>query len=91
MSTLKKKRDRGHKLTLSERTMLNAWDDSRPLPEAAHDFFDGYGHDSTSHWFTGNLTKWRNLYFGAVKYKPEEVEAATSAGMEPAEMIGTKR
>ncbi|MDQ5168388.1 DUF2235 domain-containing protein, partial [Klebsiella pneumoniae] len=75
MASLRRKRDRGRKLSMSERTMLQAWENTAPLPENVELFFDGYGHDSTSHWFTGNLTKWRTIYFGDTKYKPENVTA----------------
>ena len=50
-------------------------------------FFDGYGHDSISHWFIGNLAMWRVLYFGDTKYKPGDIEegaAAPQAETEPA-------
>lgn len=73
MTALFRKREGGQELTLSERTMLRAWESTDPLPEAVELFFDGYGHDSTSHWFTGDLSKWRTIYFGETKYKPGTV------------------
>lgn len=75
MEDLRRKRTSGGRLTMSERTMLDAWENPEPLPEAVVKFFDGYSHDSISHWFTGNLTTWRTLYFGDTKYKPERVAA----------------
>jgi len=87
MVALRRKRERGKRLTLAERTMLDAWDNKQLLPEAVETFFDGYGHDSISHWFIGNLAMWRVLYFGDTKYKPGEVEegaAAPQAETEPA-------
>lgn len=83
MGRLQRKKAWGGKLTLSEKTMLDAWENSEPLPEAVADFFDGYGHDSVSHWFMGDLCTWRTLYFGETKYKPEEVDLPEAAS-EPA-------
>jgi len=79
MVALRRKRERGKRLTLAERTMLDAWDNKQLLPEAVETFFDGYGHDSISHWFIGNLAMWRVLYFGDTKYKPGEVEEGAAA------------
>jgi hypothetical protein len=87
MVSLRRKRERGKRLTLAERTMLDAWDNKQLLPEAVETFFDGYGHDSISHWFIGNLAMWRVLYFGDTKYKPGDIEesaAAPQAETEPA-------
>ncbi|WP_411834701.1 phospholipase effector Tle1 domain-containing protein [Pseudoxanthomonas mexicana] len=73
MAALHRKRDSGRELTMSELTMLQAWGNTAPLPKNVELFFDGYGHDSTSHWFAGNLSKWRTIYFGDTKYKPESI------------------
>ncbi len=48
MVALRRKRERGKRLTLAERTMLDAWDNKQLLPEAVETFFDGYGHDSNA-------------------------------------------
>ncbi len=73
MAVLHRKRDSGRELNMSELTMLQAWENTDPLPENVELFFDGYGHDSTSHWFAGHLSKWRTIYFGDTKYKPESI------------------
>ena len=88
MQSLREKRAFGGRLTMSERTMLAAWDNPEPLPESVLDFFDGYGHDSISHWFTGNLTTWRTLYFGDIKYRPERVASSPRIDVGEPEMIG---
>jgi hypothetical protein len=85
MVALRRKRERGKTLTLAERTMLDAWDNKTLLPEAVETFFDGYGHDSISHWFIGNLAQWRVLYFGDTKYKPGEVVEGATAPQEQTE------
>ncbi|WWW34399.1 DUF2235 domain-containing protein [Stenotrophomonas rhizophila] len=79
MVSLRRKRERGKRLTLAERTMLDARDNKQLLPEAVETFFDGYGHDSISHWFIGNLAMWRVLYFGDTKYKPGDIEEGAAA------------
>lgn len=88
MAALRSRRSRDSKLSLSERTMLQAWENNAPLPECVELFFDGYGHDSTSHWFSGNLTKWRTVYFGNMKYKPELVSAAGDEETDASELAG---
>jgi len=87
MVQLRRKRERGKKLNLRERTMLAAWDNPEPVPEAVRKFFNDYGHDSVSHWFTGDLARWRTIYFGDAKYKPESVPPGELEVGEP-EMIG---
>lgn len=71
MAALRQKQVRGGRLAMYEQVMLDAWNNPEPLPEAVAQFFDGYGHDSISHWFSGNLAKWRTIYFGDIKYKPD--------------------
>lgn len=88
MEQLRHKRAMGGRLTMSEQTMLAAWDNPEPLPEAVVEFFDGYGHDSISHWFTGNLTSWRTLYFGGTKYRPERVALTPRVEVREPEMMG---
>lgn len=91
MTRLRRKRAAGRRLTLSERTMLDAWDDARPLPEPVAAFFDDYGHDSVSHWFIGDLTAWRTLYFGVTKYKPEQADAADATSPESSQLAEAGR
>lgn len=88
MEQLRHKRAMGGRLTMSEQTMLAAWDNPEPLPEAVVEFFDGYGHDSISHWFSGNLTSWRTLYFGGTKYRPERVALTPRVEVREPEMMG---
>lgn len=76
MTQLREKEKRGAKLTMPEQTMLSAWNNPAPLPESVEKFFNDYGHDSISHWFTGDLTRWRTIYFGDTKYKPESTLSA---------------
>ncbi len=75
MVKLRRKRERGKRLTLAETTMLSAWDNVELLPPEVERFFDGYGHDSIAHWFIGDLTLWRVLYFGGTKYAPGKLMA----------------
>lgn len=87
MDSLRRKRARGGRLTMSEQVMLAAWENPEPLPAAVEEFFDGYGHDSTSHWFTGDLTVWRTIHFGRQKYTPgtvDVVDTESTATPEPA-------
>ena len=72
---------------MSEQVMLAAWENPEPLPAAVEEFFDGYGHDSISHWFTGDLTVWRTIHFGRQKYTPgtvDVVDTESTATPEPA-------
>lgn len=87
MHELRQKRALGGRLTLSERTMLSAWDNPEPLPQAVMEFFDGYSHDSISHWLSGDLTTWRTLYFGDTKYRPERVAATPRVEVGEPELI----
>ncbi|PJJ98618.1 hypothetical protein CO641_08430 [Lysobacteraceae bacterium NML91-0213] len=87
MDSLRRKRTRGRRLTMSEQVMLAAWENPEPLPAAVEEFFDGYGHDSISHWFTGDLTVWRTIHFGRQKYTPgtvDVVDTESTATPEPA-------
>ena len=72
--SLRRRRERGRTLTMAERVTLESWDNTTLLPPDVETFFDGYGHDSVAHWFIGNLSQWRVLYFGATKYTPGKVE-----------------
>ena len=62
----------GGKLTLRERTIKAAWDDSAELPPAVESFFDSFAHDSVAHFNadTSRLSDWRTIFFGDTKYKP---------------------
>ncbi len=62
----------GAKLTLRERTIKAAWDNTNPLPPAVESFFDMFSHDSVAHFDhdTSRLSDWRTIYFGDTKYKP---------------------
>ena len=62
----------GQKLSLRERTIKNAWEDTSPLPEAVKRFFDSFSHDSVAHFNfdTSRLSDWRTVYFGDSKFKP---------------------
>ena len=64
--------DHGGKLTLRERTIKAAWDDSSELPSDVELFFDTFAHDSVAHfnYDTSRLSDWRTIYFGETKYKP---------------------
>lgn len=77
VARMRRKRDRGEALNLAEQTMVDAWDDKAPLPPDVETFFDGYGHDSASHWMLADQTKWRVVHFGRTKYKPGEVVSAS--------------
>lgn len=62
----------GQKLSLRERTIKDAWEDTLPLPEAVRRFFDLFSHDSIAHFNfdTSRLSDWRTVYFGDSKFKP---------------------
>lgn len=62
----------GEKLTLRERTIKEAWEDTTPLPDAVKKFFDLFSHDSIAHFNfdTSRLSDWRTVYFGSSKFKP---------------------
>ncbi len=62
----------GQKLSLRERSIKDAWEDTSPLPEAVKRFFDLFSHDSVAHFNfdTSRLSDWRMLYFGDSKFKP---------------------
>lgn len=90
MVRLRRKRSRGKRLTLAERTMLEAWDNPQLLPPDVETFFDGYGHDSISHWFIGNLALWRVLYFGDTKYSPGEVVDGAATTLEEVENMSAQ-
>lgn len=77
--SLRRRRERGATLTMAERVTLESWDNTTLLPPEVEAFFDGYGHDSVAHWFIGNLSQWRVLYFGATKYTPGKVEEKAEA------------
>lgn len=63
---------RGEKLSLRERTIKAAWENTSPLPEPVKRFFDLFSHDSIAHFNfdTSRLTDWRTVYFGDTKFKP---------------------
>lgn len=63
---------RGQKLSLRERTIKEAWEDTAPLPEPVKRFFDLFAHDSIAHFNfdSSRLSDWRTVYFGASKFKP---------------------
>lgn len=62
----------GWKLTLRERTILQAWQNETPLPDGVRNFFDLFAHDSIAHfnYDTSRLSDWRTIFFGEAKYKP---------------------
>lgn len=62
----------GARLTLRERTIKEAWEDTTPLPEGVKRFFDLFSHDSIAHFNfdTSRLSDWRTVYFGDTKFKP---------------------
>lgn len=62
----------GAKLSLRERSIKDAWEDTSPLPEAVKRFFDLFSHDSIAHFNfdTSRLSDWRTVYFGDSKFKP---------------------
>jgi hypothetical protein len=62
----------GQKLSLRERTIKDAWEDTSPLPDAVKRFFDLFSHDSVAHFNfdTSRLSDWRTVYFGDSKFKP---------------------
>lgn len=62
----------GQKLSLRERTIKDAWEDTSPLPDPVKRFFDLFSHDSIAHFNfdTSRLSDWRTVYFGASKFKP---------------------
>jgi hypothetical protein len=62
----------GGKLTLRERTIKEAWDESAELPAEVETFFDSFAHDSVAHfnYDTSRLSDWRTIFFGDTKYKP---------------------
>lgn len=62
----------GQKLSLRERTIKDAWEDTTPLPDAVKRFFDLFAHDSIAHFNfdTSRLSDWRTVYFGESKFKP---------------------
>ena len=59
-------------LTLRERTLKVAWEDSSPLPAEVQKFFDLFAHDSIAHFNfdSSRLSDWRTIYFGDTKYSP---------------------
>ena len=59
-------------LTLRERTIKAAWEDSNPLPSEVVKFFDLFAHDSIAHFNfdSSRLSDWRTIYFGDTKYSP---------------------
>jgi hypothetical protein len=59
-------------LTLRERTLKQAWENSSPLPAAVQKFFDLFAHDSIAHFNfdSSRLSDWRTIYFGDTKYSP---------------------
>ena len=62
----------GQRLSLRERTIKDAWEDTSPLPDAVKRFFDLFSHDSVAHFNfdTSRLSDWRTVYFGDSKFKP---------------------
>ena len=62
----------GQELSLRERTIKDAWEDTTPLPDAVKRFFDLFAHDSIAHFNfdTSRLSDWRTVYFGESKFKP---------------------
>lgn len=62
----------GEKLSLRERTIQAAWENTSPLPEPVRRFFDLFAHDSVAHFNfdTSRLSDWRTVYFGDTKFKP---------------------
>jgi hypothetical protein len=59
-------------ITLRERTIKQAWENSSPLPAAVQKFFDLFAHDSIAHFNfdSSRLSDWRTIYFGDTKYSP---------------------
>lgn len=59
-------------LTLREKTLKAAWEDSSPLPVDVQKFFDLFAHDSIAHfnYDSSRLSNWRTIYFGDTKYSP---------------------
>lgn len=59
-------------LTLREKTLKAAWEDSSPLPVDVQKFFDLFAHDSIAHFNfdSSRLSDWRTIYFGDAKYSP---------------------
>lgn len=72
MADIKDRAKDGKRLSLRERTLLEAWDNDSQLPSAVADFFDSFAHDSVAHFHydTSRLSDWRTIYFGDTKYKP---------------------
>ncbi|WP_295747942.1 DUF2235 domain-containing protein [Undibacterium sp.] len=72
MADIKDRAKAGERLSLRERTLLEAWDNDSQLPSAVADFFDSFAHDSVAHFHydTSRLSDWRTIYFGDTKYKP---------------------
>lgn len=62
----------GGRLSLRERTIKAAWENTSPLPEAVKRFFDLFSHDSIAHFNfdSSRLSDWRTVYFGDMKFKP---------------------
>lgn len=63
---------RGEELSLRERTIKAAWENTAPLPEPVKRFFDLFSHDSIAHFNfdSSRLSDWRTVYFGDTKFKP---------------------
>lgn len=62
----------GQKLTLRERSIKDAREETSPLPDPVRRFFDLFSHDSIAHFNfdTSRLSDWRTVYFGESKFKP---------------------
>ena len=62
----------GDALTLRERTIKEAWENTSPLPAAVEKFFDLFAHESIAHFNfdSSRLSDWRTIYFGDTKYSP---------------------
>ncbi|MDO8650696.1 MAG: DUF2235 domain-containing protein [Undibacterium sp.] len=72
IADIKNRAKAGKRLSLRERTLLEAWDNDSPLAEAVAEFFDGFAHDSVAHfqYDSSRLSDWRTIYFGETKYMP---------------------
>jgi hypothetical protein len=64
--------NRGENLSLRERTIKAAWENTAPLPEPVRRFFDLFAHDSVAHFNfdTSRLSDWRTVFFADTKFKP---------------------
>lgn len=74
VSEIKRKHLRKEALTLRERTILNAWNNTTPLPSAVGRFFDLFAHDSIAHFNadSSRLSNWRTIFFDDLAYRPND-------------------